>query len=125
MKKLLLLLIVTSPQLFSDEYIYLDCGEPDQVFERQYTLLRVFPNKSIDLLDKNLNWKNGEGLVNLEEYIAFGVFGMYELKRDSLELKIFPNDDLSKIHTCQKTSKQKVEAEIESIKSFKRSKQII
>lgn len=55
--KFLLLLIAMSPQLFSDDYTYLDCGEPDQVFERQHLLLRVIPNKSIDTLDKNLDWK--------------------------------------------------------------------
>ena len=125
MKKFLLLLIGMSPQLFSDDYTYLDCGEPDQVFERQNLLLRVIPNKSIDLLDKNLDWKDGESLIDLDEYLFFGAFGLYELKRESLELTIYPNDDGPKKHTCQKTTKEKVETEIESIKSFKKLKQKI
>ena len=125
MKKFLLLLIGMSPQLFSDDYTYLDCGEPDQVFERQNLLLRVIPNKSIDLLDKNLDWKDGESLIDLDEYLFFGVFGLYELKRESLELTIYPSDDGPKKHTVQKTTKEKVETEIESIKSFKKLKQKI
>jgi len=127
MKKFLLFLIATSPQLFSDEYTYLDCGEPNQTFERQHILLRVIPNKSIDLLDKNLDWEEDEfALIDLDEYRFRGVFGSYSLKRESLELEIISTRDYKLMkHTCQKTSKEKVETEIESIKSFKKSKQKI
>lgn len=116
-----------SPQLFSDGYTYLDCGKPNQIFERQHILLRVIPNKSIDLLDKNLDWKDSSASIDLDEYLFSGVFGIYELKRESMELTIYPQENDYKImkHTCQKTSKEKVETEIESIKSFKISKQKI
>ena len=73
-----------------------------------------------------MDWKKGYATINLDEYTFSGVFGSYELRRDSLELIIYPRRDYKfKRHSCKETSKEKVEIEIESIKSSKKSNQQI
>ena len=120
MKKIIFvtsLFLIFSISLVSDslENQYLDCGKPTQNIDRQFLLLKVFPNKTVATLDKNLQWvEENPTSVNLDEYVFESDIGIYELKRDTLELLLISNGEIHSTF-CSISSKEKLENEIQSI----------
>ena len=124
MKKFTTFLILTSSlPLLSNEssYMYLDCGD------ETHLLLRVLPEASLETLDNNLKWRRDRTqIINLDTYVTIGEAGYYQITRDTLRLKIMNKYSFdSEIFECFTTSKEKVDEEINLIKTKKKSKQKI
>ena len=130
MKKFTTFLILTSSlPLLSNEssYMYLDCGDETPTVYRQHLLLRVLPEASLETLDNNLKWRRDRTqIINLDTYVTIGEAGYYQITRETLRLKIMNKYSFdSEIFECFTTSKEKVDEEINLIKTKKKSKQKI
>ena len=122
-------LVVGEEEKLSNEssYIYLDCGDETPTMHRQYLLLRVMPEVSIETLDDNLKWsRHRTQLIDLDEYFTEGTAGYYTITRDTLKLRISKKwGSGSETFECFITNKEKVVEEINLIKTKKKSKQKI
>lgn len=121
-----LLLILSFPVFANNsKYVYLDCGRGTNEIERQYLILRIIPDESIESLDSNLKWETDGSIIDLDQYFFNAGPRYYTLNRSDLKLQVYGSFGTSHKTICSTTNKEKVEEEIQLIESKKRSVQKI